>query len=237
MLSKLPGYRFMQAMRDLVKGGDRGIAAELRVRRTKDLFQPFGDTLDDRYPHIFATLRHLIGEDTPAALLSYGCSTGEEVFTLRRYFPNAVVRGIDISAKRIAVARQRLANAGPMAKGLSFDVSANPENEPKDHYDAVFAMAVFRHGDLSSGPSSAKGKIDFASFNAMLTTLAKCIRPGGYLAICHTNFLVLDADIARDFSVILRQDNITPNYDPSGRLLPTIPSEPCLFRKNEQLVG
>lgn len=232
MLSKLPGYRFMQAMRDLVKGGDRGIAAELRVRRTKDLFQPFGDTLDDRYPEIFATLRHLIGEGTPAEMLSYGCSTGEEVFTLRRYFPKAIIGGIDISTKRIAIAKQRLAEAGQAGEGLSFAVSANPENEPQAHYDVVFAMAVFRHGDLSDGPPSAKGKIDFESFNAMLTTLAKCIKPGGYLAVRHANFLVLDADVARDFRVIMSDRNITPNYDRSGRLLPTIATEPCLFQKN-----
>ena len=39
-------------------------------------------------------------------ILSYGCSTGEEVLTLRNYFPNAHIIGAEINKHSLAKCRQ-----------------------------------------------------------------------------------------------------------------------------------
>src|SRR5581483_6848361 len=65
-------------------------------------FQPFNDTQPDRYPAIFRFVQARLGAETPAAILSFGCATGEEVFSLRRYFPRATIKGVDINPGNIA---------------------------------------------------------------------------------------------------------------------------------------
>jgi hypothetical protein len=62
----------------------------LYLVRPKGAFQPFNDTLDNRYPGIFEFAQAELGAASAIRILSYGCSTGDEVFSLRRYFPRAM---------------------------------------------------------------------------------------------------------------------------------------------------
>src|SRR5215467_12525911 len=78
----------------------------LRWRNPKNLFQPFSETNLDRYPDIFRFAREQVGDDSSHRILSFGCATGEEVFSLRRYFPLAHIRGLDINT-RISGGRDR----------------------------------------------------------------------------------------------------------------------------------
>ena len=73
----------------------------MRIRRPRGLFQPYATTVERRYPHIFEFVRIKLGNH-PARILSFGCSTGEEVFTLRKCFPAATIKGIDINPDNIA---------------------------------------------------------------------------------------------------------------------------------------
>src|SRR5437764_15033852 len=71
-------------------------------------FQPFNDTSHNRYPHIFSFVQSVLGRGSAVNVLSYGCSTGEEAFSLREYFLNATIKGVDIHAVNISVGRRRL---------------------------------------------------------------------------------------------------------------------------------
>src|SRR5215467_8761146 len=84
----------------------------LRWRNPKNLFQPFSETNLDRYPDIFRFAREQVGDDSSHRILSFGCATGEEVFSLRRYFPLAAIDGIDINPYRIRTCRRRLRDRG-----------------------------------------------------------------------------------------------------------------------------
>src|SRR5579862_8906410 len=64
----------------------------IRWRRPTGLFQYRSLTRTDRYPEIFGFVRTQLPPS--ARLLSFGCATGEEVFSLRTYFPAAVIRGL-----------------------------------------------------------------------------------------------------------------------------------------------
>jgi len=50
------------------------------------VFQPFNDTQPDRYPVIFKFVQRQLGADSDVNILSFGCATGEEVFSLRSIF-------------------------------------------------------------------------------------------------------------------------------------------------------
>ena len=47
-------------------------------------FQHAGSTSEDRYPDIFEYVQSALGRDFAGRILSFGCATGEEAFTLER---------------------------------------------------------------------------------------------------------------------------------------------------------
>jgi len=186
----------------------------LRVRRDPKLFQPWNDTTIDRYPEVFAFLATALASNPSAHILSFGCSTGEEVFSLRRYLPNARIKGIDISRGNVADARRKLKSA-PDSR-LQFVVGATTEQIASRSLDAVLCMAVFRHGDLSnSDADSCAHRLDFAEFSRCTEDLARCLKPGGFLAIEHSNFRFADTQIAAAFDCVF---SIEKEFDPT-RLL------------------
>lgn len=87
-------------------------------------------------------------------MISFVCSTGEEVFSLRRYLTHARLRGPDINRLNIAECRWRRCWRGD--KGMTFGVAGNADAEPVGHYHAVLAMAVFRHGGLGGDSHPAR---------------------------------------------------------------------------------
>src|SRR4029434_10026262 len=96
------------------------------------------------------------------------------------------VTGIDISPQRIEVCRARARKLG--CENVRFAVSADSSTEPESHYDAIFAMAVFRHRGLAERPMECQSLLSFAKFEEAMAGLTRCLKPGGHLAIRHANF-------------------------------------------------
>lgn len=148
----MPGSTHLITLYRFAKGTDARYASLWR-RALPGLFQPFATTRMNRYPTLFLFALATLGDDPSTRLLSFGCSTGEEVFSLRRYFPQAVIRRIDINPRNIARCRARLSRLAD--DRLSFAVAASAAGEEAGGYDAVFAMAVFRHGGWATFPRYA----------------------------------------------------------------------------------
>ena len=149
--------------------------------RPKAVFQPFNDTRPDRYPVIFlgvqAALEAPAANDRPLAILSFGCSTGEEVFSLRRYFPAARIKGIDINPANIAIANKRLAEQGD--GGMSFTVADSTRGEAAGEYDVIFCMAVLRHGSLGNpGVTRCDHLLRFADFENAVDDYSRACEGG-----------------------------------------------------------
>jgi 2-polyprenyl-3-methyl-5-hydroxy-6-metoxy-1,4-benzoquinol methylase len=197
-----------------------------RLARPRGTFQPFGFTRPDRYPPLFrAAQTHLVGRET-LRILSFGCATGEEIGTLRRHFPGASLKGIDINPAAIARARTTIA--------ADFSVAASTEAEPSESYDAIFCLAVLRHGDLGRGkPARCDALIRFADFEHLTTDFARCLKPGGLLAIRHSNFRFEDTPAAQAFTPLLRAPRLadTPKYGRDDTRLPDDAREIVLWRK------
>lgn len=207
-----------------------------RLPRPPGVFQISGDTAADRYPRIFRFVRDVLGEDAPVRLLSFGCSTGEEVFTLRRYFPLAQIDGIDINPYRVRACRERLRREPD--DGLSFTVAGSTAHLPAASYDAIFCLAVMRHGGLQAGPAPrCDHLIRFADFSAAVADFARCLKHRGFLAIAHSNFRFCDTPAAAGFEVVLRAVSrpvgspTPPLYGPDDRLLPVASYRELAFRK------
>ena len=197
----------------------------------EERFQPYPHTLPDRYPWLFDFAAAALAGLPSRRLLSFGCSRGDEVFSLRRRFPDAVIKGIDIDPANIAAC---LAKA-PDAR-LSFEAASNTRGEPYGHYDAIFCLAVLCHGDLTvTGAARSEPLLRFADFERTVADLARCLKPGGLLFLHTTNFRFCDTALAGDFAVVFeaRPEQLAPDalFDRDGRLMPGERYLPVGFRK------
>lgn len=208
--------------------------------RPDNLFQPSSYTVANRYPRLFSLIRHRLSDVTFPRLMSYGCSTGEEVFTLRRYFPVAEITGIDINPHCIDVCRKQLEQRND--PGIRFELAGAPDAEPSAFYDAIFCMAVLRHGELgSSKAQTCNHLIRFEDFENTVAGLCRALKPGGYLIIRHSNFRFSDTIAAAEFDVIADLENdrllrmpYSPIYDRNNRLVEGSIYNDAVFRKREQ---
>lgn len=211
-----------------------------RLPRPRGVFQISGDTGEDRYPEIFRFVRDTIGDSPDVRLLSFGCSTGEEVFTLRRYFPGAAIDGADINPYRIRACRARWRREGRDPR-LRFLVAGSAAVIPPARYDAVFCLAVLRHGGLRQGSQDEPARrcdqlIRFEDAAHLIGELARRLKPGGLLAITHSNFRFADMPVSSEFETAFSQDQGTgsggpPLYGPDNRLLPGAVYHDLVFRK------
>lgn len=226
----IPLYRFAQ--------GEDARHASLWQPPPAGLFQPFATTAMDRYPRLFTFARDRLGDGPDRCILSFGCSTGEEVFSLRRYFPQALIRGIDINPRNITRARASLRHLGD--DRLSFSIAASAAEEGIGSHDAVFAMAVFRHGELGDFPPTCSHLLHFAAFEQSLVELSACLKPGGLLFLRHANFRFQDTRPARQFDLLLERPRNpqTPLYGRDEALLPSQPAlEGVAWRKCAGPIG
>ncbi len=212
---------FLSRLWRFIREPERHETRRLRMMRPANLFQPSGTTEDNRYPDIFAFVREQVGDGPDHRILSFGCATGEEVSSLRRIFPAASIKGIDISPYRIAIARARCWLGAVSDARSSFATARSGDQEAANSYDAIFAMAVFRHGDLNPGPPRCDHRLRFENYQRTVAGLARCLRPGGLLCFRHANFRFSDTDSAAGFETALR--------------LPAYPNTPVYGRDNQKL--
>ncbi len=222
---------WVRFMVQVLRGGERRRSALLMRRRPQGLFQPYGTTQEDRYPELFNSIRQAVADTSQTRLLSFGCSTGEEVFSLARHFQQAQIRGVDIDAGRIGQCYARWKREGREHR-LSFACAGDVEQEAIASYELVMAMAVFRHGALGDSPTDCSAWIRFADFERVLGDLARVLKPGGLLVIRHANFRFGDTGVAGQFECVRSEVTMdSPIYGPDDRLLPGVSGDDGIYRK------
>jgi 2-polyprenyl-3-methyl-5-hydroxy-6-metoxy-1,4-benzoquinol methylase len=189
----------------------RAVAAARR-RFPGELLQPAGTTSEDRHPALFAELRRLLAEQTEPRLLSFGCSTGEEAFTLAHYLPRARIDGVDLNARAIATAQARAARAG--TERITFAQAGTPD-AADICYDAILCLSVLRHGDLDLlRPESCAAILPFTQVDSLLQRLDAVLKPGGLLAIWGSNFRFAEMAIAPRYTPLE-----VPGMRPEGAVI------------------
>jgi SAM-dependent methyltransferase len=237
------GLRKIPVLRSLARAYrytlDPGYRSERRLMHVKPdkLFQPWAYTAFDRHPDLFSFVRGKLPKDGALRILSYGCSTGEEVFSLRKYFPLAEIVGIDINPRSISICRRKQMRSRDMR--MRFVHAATPQGESEAAYDAVFCLSVLRHGELGAHqPESCAHLIRFADFEEIVLGLCRCLKPGGYFVIVGSNFRFADTAAAADFDSVFRMGSDaprddTPLYDSNERKLAGVSYNEAIFRKKE----
>lgn len=200
----------------------------LRREEAGRLFQPFPDTWDDRYPELFDALAERLEGLKAPRILSFGCSSGAEVRALRHRMPSARIVGLDLNRRALASARR----ADPRG---DYRLASAPE--AGERFDAVLALAVFRHGVLEAErPQSCTEILPFARFAEGLGALDAVLEPGGWLAICNAHFRLADSPLCSGYRADpLRLTNLPadrgPLYGPDDRLIAGAGETDVLFTK------
>jgi hypothetical protein len=108
---------------------------------------------------------------------------------------------------------------------------------PDEAYHAILCMATLRHGELGPNAPSSEHLIRFQDFERNVNDFARCLRPGGFLAIEFSNFRFRDASCAGQFDCVLDlpgpQPSKVPLYGRDNRLLSEQLYREVVFRKRD----
>lgn len=208
------------------------VRQRISQERPHQLYQPGGRTELDRYPRLFAALRDsLVGLSQPR-ILSYGCSTGEELLTLRSYIPGARLAGIDINSHRLNKARRKIRD-----KSAQFWVAGSIGETDAGTFDAITCLSVLHRPEtLHNWPADPTPYMSFATFERAVIDLDRHLRPGGILVIDYMSFRFAETVVAAHYTPIGERTGTgqpTKLYDRNNRpILMPASERVSLWRKN-----
>ena len=172
------------------------------------------NTWYDRYPDIFQWCSEYF-RGRSIRILSFGCSTGEEVITLRdMYFTDSKIHGVDID-QRVMTDWHRLINENVEFSG-----------EISGVYDLVFCLSVLcRAGDNWDNKY-------FVDFDRQLVYIDDHIKVGGLLSVYNSAFRLSDSSIYGHYEATceFKDSGSITKYDTLGNVV-TEPYRHVVFRK------
>jgi 2-polyprenyl-3-methyl-5-hydroxy-6-metoxy-1,4-benzoquinol methylase len=190
----------------------------LTKRKLRHYLQEHTTTSENRYPDLFKISQNYFSinqENTDylkkLCLLSYGCSTGEEVKTLNDYFPGAQITGVDVNKWCVQKAQQKYKN-----NNFTFLQNVNGiENIFCElQFDAIFALSVLQHTINRSSNNDFARKVFFQDFERKVTKFNKILKPGGLLVIENTDFNFLNTKISSSYYPLDVQGNLIKTNRP-----------------------
>ena len=162
-----------------------------RLAHDDEVHQTTPQTAENRYPALFDLAASL----APSAerILSFGCSTGEELVSLRHRFPNAEIVGTEINPRSRALARRRL--------GVDDRVTVVGPKGIHGTFDLIFALAVFQrepHKVAEMDLQDLAPLYPFQRFDSAVRDLVSRLRPRGLLCVDHAMYRLEDSSAASE---------------------------------------
>jgi SAM-dependent methyltransferase len=175
----------------------------LTRRRYRDRhFQGPTFTTRDRSPIVFEACAKYLAPVTEPKLLSFGCSTGEEAFTLAEYMPAAIIIGVDINewCVRQCIRKNK-------SEKLHFYHRLSADFEAESGFDAIFCIAVFQRGENRDFKDKITEGFTFDQFEAEISMLDAKLKPGGLLVVHHSDFSFMDTGVAGHYTPLPFEGN------------------------------
>lgn len=195
-----------------------------RFAHRSEVHQTTGSTWEERYPALFDLAASLMPQ--ARRVLSFGCSTGEELVTIRRRFPAAEIVGAEINGRSRRIARRRTA-----ADSHIFVVDPSGI---EGRFDCVFALAVLQrepHKIEELGVHDLSTHYPFGRFDAAVTDLVGRLERGGLLCVINAQYRVEDSSAAGDLEAIAGSPpTANPLFGPDGKRSAGRPAA-TIFRK------
>lgn len=186
----------------------------------------------NRYPKIFSACQEYFKGKEDLKILSYGCSTGEEVLTLRRYFPTAQIIGADINKRSLETCRKL-----PVDDKISFIYSTPSEIQKHGKFDAIFCMAVLQrkpHDVAAKGITNLSKIYPFEKFENQISELDSLVKENGLLVVHFTQYSLWDTSVALKYEALgdyVQDDYSTPVFDRNSELRRNTNPQKSIFVK------
>lgn len=182
-------------------------------------------TYVNRYPLIFKKAKELLPRGE-LKILSFGCSSGAEVRTLKRlgHSERWDVHGADLNAEMLTLARK----ADPRGTYV-----ADASTLPKEHYDAIFCMSVLCHYP------SERPTVEFphSAFHKTLSIIVSLLKSGGLLVAvnCQYDIRTSGLNLAPLFPIKINRAFV-PMYNKQSQPLPkhVVATVPIFFLKRRR---
>ncbi len=203
----------------------------LLIRRDTHTHQTTPTTYLDRYPETFAAARSLLKDSPTTRILSFGCSTGEEVLSLRKYFPTSAIVGAEINQESLEQCRKLKVDGA-----ITFVESAPDQIDQLAPFDAIFAMSVLQrlpHLAARKHITNLAALYPFAQFERQIRAFDRWTRAPGLIVIQNTQYRFSDTDVSAKYDVVgsSAAPESARTYDRRSRLISGAPYTDTIFRK------
>lgn len=194
------------------------------------IMQTASTTFMDRHPDIFDFLKLQFG-DQQIRLLSFGCSTGEECFSLRNYLPYAKITGVDINPNSILTAKKNSLVDGNM----EFVCLSPNALHQLGQFDVILALSVLCKNPEAQELNDISSIYPFHRYNTIVSLLDSQLNKNGYLIIRSSNFRLKDSSVFSNYSVVnfekRRDPKDFPKFDSNNKRLKNYLETEEFFRK------
>lgn len=160
-----------------------------RMVHGREVHQTTPQTGEDRYPELFDEIARLAR--AAQRILSFGCSTGEELIAIRRRFPMAEIIGAEINPRSRRIAARRTAG-DPLTTVV-------PPDMIDGSFDLLLALAVLQrepHKVAEMQIEDLSVYYPFKRFDAAVRELVTRLRIGGLLCVDNAHYRVEDSSAA-----------------------------------------
>jgi len=186
----------------------------------------------DRYPEIFKGARSLLKDGEDPVVLSFGCSRGEEVASIAKYFRAKKIVGADISAHVLRAASKR----GRDIPNTSFVNMARESLDKHTPFDIIFAMSVLCKKKETDNITNCSTVYPFSKFEETCGMLSSHLQSGGILVIYNSNYRFTETVVSRYFIPLelpsVSGSGFVVKFDRKGVRLENQQYDYCAFRKS-----
>lgn len=157
-------------------------------------------TAYDRYPEIFRACQQHFADQKDLKILSFGCCTGEEVVSLRNYFPEASIVGAEINKRSLKICKAR-----KLDTKVKFIYSTHENIMEQGPYDLVFCNAVLERLPMliqKDGVQNLREHYPFDKFQLQLKKIDQYVKKEGMLVIVFSQYELMDTDLADSYQVL-----------------------------------
>lgn len=199
----------------------------------ENVHQTTNRTYLDRYPRIFKACQDSFANRDGLRVLSFGCSTGEEVLTLRHYFPSAFLVGVDINPWNLKECRKKVKEGNTV-----FILPDSNLIEKYGPYDIIFCMAVLQRTPYAvrdNGITDLKKLYPFEKFDNQLSELDSVMKEKGLMVLHNSHYLFSESRIGTHYQELTgfsyEKELIPIKFDKNSKLMETPQQYGSIFRK------
>ena len=191
----------------------------------------------DRYPKIFSVCKEYFKEKFPSKelkILSFGCSTGEECFTIRKYFPSAKIIGVDIDKSALHICKKRNTD-----RNISFVYSDHDKINDIGSFDIIFCMSILCRWPDTKYINNITNVYSFSKFQNTIRKLDKILAKNGLLVIYNSNFVFSDTSIYCQYDALcspeIIESGFVHKFDNNNNKIKESQYRECVFIKRHQI--